>query len=370
MPQDPDGHPIGPEDSDERPPVVLGAELAKASAAEARHREAAHGPSPLAGTEYEASRGEGDLFRFVESSQDDKVLRFIEYWRRLDPGERAEVRSSLTMDDFYTLLTFARRRTLLALRANDPAIVVAGIEGISLIDAERIDWRDAVWASALLAYAGGRTGLNVSDAFIAGASAAEPGAAEILDRFAHEPVDNLEDDWGYREVATPSGISLASDGGEPFAPTTDLVSIAFAIVALIEGGPWRVSDVETGAALPAVWLHRGDPKVVETALDSITGCVTINGAFSPTATTRPGTQQLTVFLGEFSDSNDASTIAAATGPASRGGFAGLGIAVGPVCAVMVSRSVVEGIDSYEDEKSLERFRASLLAVLTDASTAG
>ena len=366
MPQDPGARPIDPRESDERPPVVLGAELAKATAAEARHREAALGPSPLAGVEYDASRGEVSLFRFVESPTDEIILRFIDEYRHLGSNERAEVRSSLTMEDFYTLLNFARRRALLTLRAKDSTIVTAGIEAVSLIDVECIDWRDAVWASALLAYAGGRTGLNVSNAFTAAASAAEPGVAEILERFAHEEVNNLEEDWGYRELATPSGIILASDGGEPFAPTTDLVFIAFAIVALIEGGPWHISDVETGSVLPAVWLRGGDPNIVNTALKSMTGCVAINGALSPTVSPHPGVQQLIVFLAEFSDWGAASTIAAACGADRQGDFAGLGVAAGMLCAVLVSRSVMDGIESYEDQNSLERFRAGLVASLTNS----
>src|SRR5215813_8818704 len=36
-----------------------------------------------------------------------------------------------------------------------------------------------------------------------------------------------------RELATPARVILVSDGGEPFAPTIDLVSIAFDIVAVI-----------------------------------------------------------------------------------------------------------------------------------------
>src|SRR5215472_8431083 len=103
MPQDPDVRQIDPRESDERPPVVLGAELAKARAAEARHREVAPGTSPLAAVEYDASWGEVSLFRFVESPRDETIRRFVDRCRGLGPNKRAEVRSSLTMDDFYTL---------------------------------------------------------------------------------------------------------------------------------------------------------------------------------------------------------------------------------------------------------------------------
>jgi hypothetical protein len=103
--------------------------------------------------------------------------------------------------------------------------------------------------------------------------------------------------------------------------------------------------------------------MVDPAIGSLRGCVVINGALSATASSHPGAQQLTTFLAELPDMHAASTIAASTGPGPRGGFAGLGVAVGPVCAVMVSRSVAVGIESYERDGSLERFRDGLTAIL-------
>ncbi len=218
----------------------------------------------------------------------------------------------------YTLLTFARRRALSTLRANNPAMVAAGIDAVSMIDAERIDWRDAVIATALLAYAGGRIGLDVSAALTAAASASEPGIGEILLRFAHEPVHSL-DDWGYRELSTGSGIVFASDGGEPFAPSVDLVSVAMAIAGLFDGDVWRVSDVETAAKLPAVWLRAGNEAAVESALGSIVACVTVNGELAATALPKAANQQLTVWLVECSDARAAGIISGAPGPAPPAG---------------------------------------------------
>ena len=106
-------------------PIVLGEQMANALAADARHRAEGHGPSPLAGVEYQSSRGELDLFRFVPSAVDDAVLRFLESRQGVGSDDRAAVRAALTTDDFYTLLTFARRRGLSTLRENDAGLVTA-----------------------------------------------------------------------------------------------------------------------------------------------------------------------------------------------------------------------------------------------------
>ena len=103
--------------------------------------------------------------------------------------------------------------------------------------------------------------------------------------------------------------------------------------------------------------------MVDPALGSLRGCVVINRALSAMASSHLGAQQLTTFLAELPDMHASSTIAACTGPGPRGGFVDLGVAVGPVCAVMVSRSVAVGIESHERDGSLERFRGGLTAIL-------
>jgi hypothetical protein len=46
------------------------------------------------------------------------------------------------MDDFYALLTFARRRALEAPRNGHTTPALAGLTALTTIDAERVDWRD------------------------------------------------------------------------------------------------------------------------------------------------------------------------------------------------------------------------------------
>lgn len=161
---------------------------------------------------------------------------------------------------------------------------------------------------------------------------------------------------------------MASDGGKTFAPTADLVSVALAIAGLFAGDAWRVRDVETGSELPAVWLRAGNEAAVESALRSIVACVNINGELAATASPEAAKQQLTVWLAECSDARAACTIAWAAGPGPGGGFEALSVAAGALCAVMISRSVMVGVEPDERAGSLERFRPGLSAVLAGSGT--
>jgi hypothetical protein len=97
-------------DDDEEPLVlVLGAEMARAAAAETIHRaEEDRAPSPLAGVGYDGRRSEFSLDEFAASPRDHVVGQFVEQAIGQDFIGRSQIRAALRMDDFYTLLTFAR----------------------------------------------------------------------------------------------------------------------------------------------------------------------------------------------------------------------------------------------------------------------
>lgn len=49
------------------------------------------------------------------------------------------------MRDFYTVLSYARRAAVRALRSNDAELACRGVAALSVIDENRIDWRDLAW---------------------------------------------------------------------------------------------------------------------------------------------------------------------------------------------------------------------------------
>lgn len=71
--------------------------------------------SPLAGLAYDPRSGALDLHRFVESPVDTAVGEFTASYEKLGSEQAGDIRAALSMDDFYTLLAFARRSVLASL---------------------------------------------------------------------------------------------------------------------------------------------------------------------------------------------------------------------------------------------------------------
>jgi hypothetical protein len=358
-------HP-GPAAGAEEGSVVLGAELARARAAELAHRQRADGPSPLADVRYDRERGEFSLAELAASPVDDLVGSFVEQAVIRDPAGRRRIMSALTMDDFYTLLTFARRCVVLTLREGHAAAARAGLNGLSLIDLQRVDWRDVTVAAALLSYAVGRTGSDARPLFRAAASAAGPQMAPILSRFADEPVSSLRA-WGMREIVAADGAGLADDDGESYAPTVDLRSISRAIAGLVETDVWKIDQATTGSAVAQAWLRKADDsaEAAAAALQRILACLSMNGRMADEASSIIPTQYLLIYVLEAATDADARTIAEAAGPGQSDGFAALSVHNGPLLVIMIARSVRAGVASYEHDRSLARFAGGLSTILAD-----
>jgi hypothetical protein len=326
-------------------------ELAVARVAEELHRVTASGPSPLRNVAYPGAAAV--LWRWVDATQDADVWTFVRAYT--ETADLARVRSSLTMDDFYTLMTFARRCVLAALRNEDPGAAEAAFDALSAIDVERVDWRDVVVAASLASYAARRVGLGADEVLARAVRRAEPQVAEILEHAVTRDVD-LAGDWGYREVATPAGPVLVESDGKLEAES--LLPVLLATAEVVEDdGMYEVTNVGVADELPAVWL--ADTPDTAEARQRLRGCVEVH-AEPPEVRFR---DFLLVFLAEAAEEYDAEVIAEAAVQEVRPGTVQLGIAVGRRCAVVIASSGVAGEPCVESAASLARFDSPIRMLL-------
>lgn len=345
--------------------VEIGHELARAVEADERHR-LAHGdmPSPLRGITYDPSRGELDLHRFVESPADELLHDFTAGYAPLPADRREAVRASLTLDDFYNLLTFAKRSALAALRSGDATQARAGLTALTAIDAERVDWRDVSVAAALLSYV---MRDQRAELFLEASARSDRTVGEILQGLAQEPVESLED-WGYRAVATAGGRVFFEDYGERYEPAIDLIELALRIAAVIEHDLYRVTSIGVGNDVPEVWLRSGDQPAVSRAVESLAGCVGIQADLRAGSHLNAEDQQFRIFLAEAASQVDASVVAEASEVDSGADHQALGLATDNLCCLVIARSFVEGVPAFERPGALERFRPALAGLLEKASS--
>jgi hypothetical protein len=314
---------------------------------------------------YDAARGEFDLHRFVESSVDDHVRTFLASWTGLRPEERNSIRRRLTEDEMATLWNFARRCALTTFRRHDPAVAAEGVIALTAIDANRFDWRDVHTAACLLSHALISEGADATQVLTEGADRSESRVAEILRVYASKPFGKLSD-CAYRRVETEAGPVFFDDWGAEYRPTIDLTKVALEIAADLEADLYRVSSLTAGADVPDVWFRAGDPRTVEDALASVTGCISIDAELRPDVHPTAPDQQFTVFLAETTAPEYAEAIAAASGGAAAPTHEALALAAGVLCCVAIARSFVEGVASFEQPAALERFRPRFAAVLANA----
>jgi hypothetical protein len=330
-----------------------------------REHRAAHGSdgSPLDDIEYEPFADDLGFDRFVESPIDQAVSVFVSDYDACGEEERARVRCMLRMEDFNTLLMFARRCVCAAVQREDGPSLQEGLDALTAIDQHRIDSRDVMMVAAMLNWAMRGTEADPSVEFDHAARRAEQGVGATPQRFAHNPVKSLAP-WGYRSVNTASGAILVEERGRPFDTTIDLVEVAREIALVLEADVYRVSNITVANELPEVWLHGGSKQSVRGGLDSIQACLTMRGRLDPSAHLNAASQQFTVFLVETASVDGARALASAAQAGEQLAHEALGLAKGRLCCVLVARSFVIGHLAFEGPGALRRFTSDLSATLT------
>jgi len=231
---------------------VLGSQMAQASDAQERHdNQLGVPPSPLADLRY--SDVECRLWRWSESGVDISVEKIVTGFANSAEPQRNIMRDSMTMDDFYTLLTFERRCALSSLRTGETYKIEMALTAIAMIELARVDWRDLLVASRLIRYVGQRLDAPLKDIVTRTAQMAEPKTAEALLVDGTARI-NLSESCGYKEVVTSEGVALYQTGYKSFAPKAHLAETAFAVAVALEDNDYEISDIEVASDIPLIWL--------------------------------------------------------------------------------------------------------------------
>jgi hypothetical protein len=159
----------------------------------------------------------------------------------------------------------------------------------------------------------GRLGADAAAAFRSARSLAGPEIAQLLTQFADDPVTSLRS-WGMREIDTADGAALVYDEGAPYAPTTDLLSLARAVAGRIGDDVWQIDRATTGTKVVKVWLGRGDLAALDVTLNRIRACVSMSGRMAGEAPAVIASQYLLIYVVQAASAVDARAIAEAAGP--------------------------------------------------------
>jgi len=353
-----DSTPFASRSSDE---TLIGEQTAAAVAAESRRIARVDAPSPLK-VAYEA-RSDFDLFRYVQTPVDARLASFVERFAAADTQQRADLRLRLSRGDLYTLLTFARRRALYAVRNRDLSSAVIGCQAVAAIELERVDPRDISMALGMLAYAAEYLDGSASGLLIDAASHAERDLAKLMLEKSNTASHELKR-LGLREVTFSTGVGLVEDQRHRFQPTENLLALAEQIVAVIENDSYRVTNIAVGTRLPLVWLPAGERDALTKASRALSGCLNIHARPVADLEETFPSHWLLVFICEAAQVEDAALLAAASQSRPNSDIAELGVSAGALCTIMVARPWMRDVPAIETADSLRRFNDPIRSLLT------
>ncbi|MET0646312.1 MAG: hypothetical protein ABW208_06795 [Pyrinomonadaceae bacterium] len=347
-------------------PVVIGAEAKEAAEAEARRQAAGNtGKSPMPAGEYKFSREELGLINPKPNEFDAALADLSRRYAQSDAPERARWRRSISMDEFYTLLEFAKRVAVFGLRERSAARLADGLSAVAMVEQERVDYRDILVTLSLLHHSAARIGESPGKLFADAAALAEPGTAKLIRDFLKRPAKekDLRASWGYDEVETEGGGGFIGWGFEKYEPTYDLKKVAVDVARLVANDKYENVSASVADEMARHWLETDDNAALDRALRSARAGATVHASHRGGAQTGMPTQVLMVFLVEASSEADARALLEIAGRKKSPDDGVLALAEGRLFCLLVARAGFMSSKNEETNESVRRFSAGLAEIL-------
>ena len=153
------------------------------------------------------------------------------------------------------------------------------------------------------------------------------------------------------------GIGFIRCGYEEYNPKRDLTKIAFSIGKEIGKDKYHAAkDVSIAESLPIVWIEGQNENKIKELLNQSLGTVRLNAYLREEFTKDWMSQMFLFHLIEFEDENKAIQFKSLLGEEGKEKFARMFGSVENIFYILISRSTTMGIEDYETNESLQRFR--------------
>lgn len=350
--------------------IVLGENLAKArQVEEQRLTKSDIGLSPLLDKKYDFWQGDYNLANPVSNSLDSFLDDLVQQFVQSDPQVRTSIRESISMDEFYTLLTYARRSAVFALRDRKAKRIKNGLIAVAMIECDRTDFRDVFSALFLLHHSALRVGVKTDPIFREMIAIAENKVGQTMERFIGKTLADINTGraCGYVEVKHRQGYGYFEDNLESFAPTYNMAQLDMDIGDLIATDKYMPDSFCIGSTLPHVWLGPKEDTSLMQLLETIRAGSRVSARLRPDKHPDAEKQRLWFFCVELQNSEAASALLKISIEHKSKHFASLGMAKESLFCLIVARSVYSGIESFETHSSLLRFADGLDKILTQHS---
>lgn len=345
---------------------VIGEEYAKAVAVEQQRKQNQTGQkSPMPAGQYDTWRGEESLINPTKNSLDSELVGLCQRFAKSDTQTRAAMRTSISMDEFYTLINFANRAAVFAMREKSVEWINNGLTAIAMIEAKRIDSRDIFMPLSLLYHSAKRIGANPDQLLRDTSKLSESDVATLLTGYIERTAEDkdLRTAWGYDEVETKGGTGFIGWENETYEPTIDLKKVIIEMAELVAKDKYQPSSVDVAAELPAVWLGPKENPSVTPILKKVRAGASIHANLRPNEHPSYKSQVLMIFLVEMPDEAAAKELQDISVKRRPTSYSIVGVTTGKLFCLVVGESFQQGVPSFETPESLPRFAPGITEIL-------
>jgi hypothetical protein len=297
---------------------------------------------------YDVDRGDYSFLSVMPNPLDLKLQQLTRRFAAEDPEGRLEMTAAISPDQQNTLLHFAKRSAVLAVRENKSSWCEVGLVAMAMVDETQIDWRDAWSPAGLLSYAMAAVGADREALVDHALSLSRSGMRKPIESVKRpSPLSGSL----YAEVQEEDGgWGLFGKGSEPYAPTLDLTRLALRIAAEWREGRYT-AEPEVAEKLPAVWSAEEHRQEVERVAKRARAGIKVRGTLRKGQGAPPISQLLLVWVIELPDERDANLLISYWGNSRPDTFT-VGMARGPLFSLLVAGSCYEGVGAFETEESV------------------
>lgn len=346
--------------------TVLGLEMAKADEKEKQRIETGnYNSSPLPDYDYRKWKNEQSLINPVENELDLIITNLCIEFANDNESNRSEIRKSLSQNNIYTLLEFAKRATIFAIRKNEEKYIYKGFVAISMIESERCDFRDVLVTLSFLNHATQKLDLNIKEVFDNTIQFSEQSTGNLVKGFNErsEKAKSTQTMGGYVEIDTPYGIGFVNTYYKKYNPKKNLVKILFEISIYLAKDKYENGEITVGSDIDAIWLGARNDKNIEVLSAKATGCAFIRSILKEELDVKSSEQYLYVYLTEFSDLDILDTLKEKANNNNSSNFAWLCFSENNLLCMIIQRSVRHGVKDYETNESLKRFKDNFRKII-------
>jgi hypothetical protein len=194
----------------------------------------------------------------------------------------------------------------------------------------------------------------------------EANVADLLTGFAEgAPKErDLKSSWGYDEVNTKDGVGFIRWWEfAKYNPTLDLTSIALEVADSISRDQYQAASIGVASELPSVWLESKDNPSIHKVLESVVAGASVSARLRPEAHPTHESQTLMVFLVELNNESSAQELLGMSRRKRPSDYCMFGLAKGKLFCLVVARSFVGDVKSFETPESLLRFTGGISEIM-------